>query len=169
MKLYGWLILLSVLLTACINEKEPVIPEQYALEAGDALPAFSISNGTSVFESPAGFKGKKGLIIFFTVTCSDCREAFPDMQQLYDNYAADESVVVLYIARGQTEEEVSDYFDANNYTMDFYCDPDRDVYALFASQTIPRVFVSNENQLLILTQTEEVVPEPIMQALDSGK
>ena len=167
MKLYGWLFALLSLLTACINEKEEVIDEPYALETGDAVPAFSISNSTSVFEAPAGLKGKKGLIIFFTVTCPDCQEAFPDMQQLYDKYATDESVVVLYIARGQTEKEVADYFNAKGYSMDFYCDLNREVYALFASQTIPRVFVCNENQILILTQTEEVSHESIMHSRDS--
>ena len=54
MKLYGWLFALLSSLTACINEKEEVIDEPYALETGDAGPAFSSSNSTSVYEAPAG-------------------------------------------------------------------------------------------------------------------
>lgn len=64
-------------LTACIHEELP--PEGgFALEEGDPLPEFSISNPDGTV-SKKDLENKFALIIFFSTTCSDCQKAFPDI------------------------------------------------------------------------------------------
>lgn len=144
--------LLSI--TACIHEELP--PEGgFALEEGDPLPEFSISNPDGTV-SKKDLENKFALIIFFSTTCSDCQKAFPDISTLYHTYKDDPSVCVLLIARGETEEQVAAYFREHQYNMKFFADPDLNVYSLFADNTIPRVFLADKDGTIILTQTEKV-------------
>ena len=141
-------------LTACIHEELP--PEGgFALEEGDPLPEFSISNPDGTV-SKKDLGNKFALIIFFSTTCSDRQKAFPDISTLYHTYKDDLSVCVLLIARGETEEQVAAYFREHQYNMKFFADPDLNVYSLFADNTIPRVFLAGKDGTIILTQTEKV-------------
>ncbi len=63
---------------------------------------------------------------------------------------------MLLIARDETEEEVTTYFRKHQYDMEFFADPHRKVYSLFAGNTIPRVFLAGKDGTIILTQTEKV-------------
>ena len=63
---------------------------------------------------------------------------------------------MLLIARNETEDQVTAYFREHQYDMDFFADPDRKVYSLFADNTIPRVFLAGKDGTIILTQTEKV-------------
>ena len=92
-------------LTACIREDLPA--GSFALEKGDLLPEFSISNPDGTV-SNKDLENKFALIIFFSTTCSDCQKAFPDISTLYHTYKDDPSVCVLLIARGETEEQHAD-------------------------------------------------------------
>ena len=94
-------------LTACIREDLPA--GSFALEKGDLLPEFSISNPDGTV-SNKDLENKFALIIFFSTTCSDCREAFPDISTLYNTYKDNPSVRILLIARNETEEQVTAYF-----------------------------------------------------------
>lgn len=159
-------LLLFFIFLSCIKEDIPQ-PSDFALQAGDRLPSFTLSNRNGTVRSTQDLENKMALIIFFTTTCGDCRNAFPDIQSLYDRYKADPSVRLLLIARGQKEEEVSVWFREQNYTMEFYADPEEKVYSLFADNTIPRVFLSNTDQTIILTQTEKVDKDEIIQSIIS--
>lgn len=160
-----WLSYIFVLLslTACIREELPPA-EGVALEVGDPLPEFSLSNPEGTVSSKE-LGNRFALIIFFSTGCSDCRRAFPDISALYHTYKENPSVCLLLIARGETEEQVAAYFREHRYDMPFFADPDRKVYSLFADHTIPRVFLAGKNGTIILTQTEKVEPEEIYAAI----
>lgn len=149
-------------LTACIHEDVPPAGD-FALEEGDLLPEFSISNPNGTV-SRKDLENKSALIIFFSTTCPDCQNAFPDISTLYHTYKDNPSIRVLLIARGETEEQVTTYFQEHQYDMEFFADPDRKVYFLFADNTIPRVFLADKDGTIILTQTEKVDPEEIYAA-----
>lgn len=153
-------------LTACIREDLPA--GSFALEEGGVLPEFSISNPYGTV-SNKDLENKSTLIIFFSTTCSDCRKAFPDISTLYDVYKDDPSVCVLLIARDETEEQVTAYFREHQYDMDFFADPDRKVYSLFADSAIPRVFLAGKDGTIILTQTEKVDTEEIKAAISKQR
>ena len=144
---------------ACVREDVPS-SGSFALKEGDPLPAFSISNQNGTI-SVNDLKGKTVLIIFFSTSCRDCQQAFPDINALYKEYEDNPSVRVLLIARDETEEQVSAYFREHSYDMEFFTDPERKVYSLFADNTIPRVFLADKNGTIILTQTEKVDADEI--------
>lgn len=150
-------------LTACIHEDLPTEGD-FALGEGDSLPGFSISNPNGTV-SNKDLKDKFALIIFFSTTCSDCRVAFPEISTLYNVYKDDPSVRVLLIARSETEEQVTAYFREHQYDMEFFADPDRKVYSLFADNTIPRVFLAGKDGTIILTHTEKVDAREIRAAI----
>ena len=150
-------------LAACIREDVPSA-DGFALAEGNPLPEFSISNPYGTV-SKKDLENKFALIIFFSTTCSDCRKAFPDIYALYNVYKNDPSVRVLLIARSETEEQVAAYFREQQYDMEFFADPDRKTYSLFADNTIPRVFLAGKDGTLILTQTEKVDAEEIKAAI----
>lgn len=141
-------------LTACIREDLPPTND-FALQEGDPLPEFNISNPNGTVSNKY-FENKFVLVIFFSTTCSDCQKALPDISTLYNTYKSKSSVCVLLIARDETEEEVTTYFRKHQYDMEFFADPHRKVYSLFAGNTIPRVFLAGKDGTIILTQTEKV-------------
>ena len=144
---------------ACVREDVPS-SGSFALKEGDPLPAFSIANRHETI-SVNDLKGKTVLIIFFSTTCRDCQQAFPDINALYKEYEDNPSVRVLLIARDETEEQASAYFRKHDFDMEFFPDPERKVYSLFAGNTIPRVFLADKNGTIILTQTEKVDADEI--------
>lgn len=144
---------------ACVREDAPS-SGSFALKEGDPLPPFSIANQQETV-SANDLKDKTALIIFFSTTCRDCQQAFPDIAVLYKEYKDSPSVRVLLIARDETEEQVSAYFREHSYDMEFFADPQRKVYSLFADNTIPRVFLADQTGTIILTQTEKVDTEEI--------
>lgn len=142
-------------LTACIRDDQPS-QDSFALKTGDPLPFFTLSSGSDEKFSSEELKNKYALIIFFSTTCSDCVNAFPEIADLYHTYENDSSVQVLLIARDETQEQVAAYFTRHQYEMAFYTDPNRKVYSLFADNTIPRLFLADKNGTIILTQTEKI-------------
>ena len=146
-------------LLACIREDVPS-SDDFALKEGDPLPLFSISNHKEAV-STGDLKNKFVLVIFFSTTCKDCRQAFPAISTLYNHYKDNPSIRLLLIARDETEEQVAAYFREQDYDMDYFADPQRKVYSLFADATIPRVFLADRTGTIILTQTEEVNTEEI--------
>lgn len=146
-------------LSACIREDVPP-SDGFALKEGDPLPRFSISNSKETV-SPGDMKNKLVLIIFFSTSCKDCRQAFPAISTLYNSYKDNPSIRLLLIARDETEEQVAAYFREQDYDLDYFADPQRKVYSLFADATIPRVFLADRTGTIILTQTEEVDAEEI--------
>lgn len=149
-----------LLLTACIRDDQPS-QDSFALKTGDPLPIFTLSSGSGERFSSEELKNKYALIIFFSTTCSDCMNSFPEISALYHTYENNSSVQVLLIARDETQEQVSAYFMKHQYKMEFYTDPNRKVYSLFADNTIPRLFLADKNGTIILTQTEKIDAQEI--------
>lgn len=165
MKYYILILLELLLFCSCIKDDNPTDDKHFELTAGDKLPSFTLINSKDTLLSEIALKDKKSIIIFFSTTCGDCQRAFPEIQRLYNFFREDNEVCVVLIARSQTEAIVQEYLDQNSYDFTFYPDPERKVYALFADQTIPRVFVVNKQQIISLTQTEIVEAKTIIEAL----
>lgn len=113
---------------------------------GQSLPCFCVrmSDGTSV--SPATLAGQTAVIVFFSTECPDCREEFPVLQQLYQEYAA--TVAFVCIGRDETSDVVADYWEKHNLSLPYSPQQDREVYNRFALHTIPRIYVVDANGLV---------------------
>lgn len=152
------------LLSSCIKE-EVSGGHSYALAEGDRLPPFSLTNEKETVHS-ARLQKQIALLIFFNTTCSDCKQAFPAIYSLYKRYEKEEAVAVVLIARDQSDTEVKEFFTEQHYEMDFFTDPDRKVYALFASETIPRLFLTEKGGKIVTVQAEAIDADVITRKID---
>lgn len=142
-------------LQGCINDEEP---QGITLKPGDSLPVFSVtlSDGTTV--SNTTLIGKVGVIVFFNTGCSDCRKELPVIQQLWDELQDNPEVVIALIAREESKSEIEEYWLANNLTMPFSPQDNREIYSLFAPSVIPRVFISNPAGIITFSSGDADMP-----------
>lgn len=153
-----------LLASSCIKD-EAENNGDFSLQAGNYLPAFSITNGDGQL-STNNLTGKVSLIVFFNTTCKDCQRAFPAIQEIYWEYKDHLGFKMILIAREQTEAEVNTYFTEHSYSMPFFTDKDRKVYALFADNTIPRFFLSGKDKKIIMTQATTLDKRKLTKQID---
>lgn len=132
------LLLAATALAGCIKEGTP---EGTELGAGDALPEFSIYMNDGSVLGTADLEGKVSLIMFFHTGCPDCREELPAVQQIYDTYGKD--IVLCCISREEGAEEIASYWTSQGLTLPWSAQTDRQVYNLFASLGVPRIYISS--------------------------
>ena len=131
--------------SGCISENEPKGP---SLTVGDPLPVFSVLMNNGSIVSNESLKGKVSVIIFFNTNCSDCRKELPIIQQLWETYRENQGVEVVTISREESEKEILTYWKENSLTLPFSPQETREIYSLFASSIIPRIFIANPEGII---------------------
>ncbi|MDR2039355.1 MAG: TlpA family protein disulfide reductase [Bacteroidales bacterium] len=133
--------------TSCISDKDDKDTKN-DVRIDDHIPVFEIKNEERSLKSPDDFQGKKTLLVFFTTTCSDCRREMPFAEYAYRQLGS-QGLNVVTIGRGETREAVDDFWKKLDLSMPYFLDSDRKVFDLFASQTIPRLYLVNENGIVV--------------------
>lgn len=138
---------------SCIREGGPG-PDPVSV--GDRLPDFSVimSDGSEV--NTSSLAGKVSCIVFFHTGCPDCRSILPDIQRLYDIYSGE--VEFVCISREEPESLIAPFWDSEGLTMPFSPQEDRTVYSLFASERIPRVYISDRDRTVRYVFSDSPVP-----------
>lgn len=147
--------LIAFLLPGCVTE-EPT--RTWSLGKGDSLPAFSITDLNGNVIDSSSFSKKRGVIIFFSVTCSDCLRELPRLEEAYREYLSSEggkNLEVICISRDSDISEVRNFILEHDITMPVAVDKGREVYELFASSGVPRVYIV-ENGIIIDSYLEEI-------------
>ena len=139
----------------CIND-EP--QKGAALGVGDPLPPFSVAMSNGENFSTQSFIGKIGVIVFFNTGCKDCRQELPEIEKLWQEYKDNESVLIIPIAREESEREIKNYWEANDFKMPFSPQENREVYSLFATSIIPRIFISNHQGIIVFSSDDTDMP-----------
>lgn len=165
----GWI--LTFVLHGCIVERETIpLTEEY-IQVGDRLPYFSLqmSDGTQL--STSDLEGKVSIIMFFTTECSDCRKELPVVQRVYDSYRKDSTVQFVCISREQSIEVVQEYWDRQNLTLPFSPQEDRAIYELFASNLVPRIYISNPdmNVCFMFTDSPLATESDLFSAIEEAR
>ena len=133
------LLCIAALLVSCIKEKQTGAD----LAVGDRIPEFSVKlNDGSMVHSSSLNEGIS-CIMFFTTACPDCQNTLPQMQMLYDEYAA-KGVRFLLVSREDGDSAVASYWASNGLTMPYSAQNDRSVYELFAKTRVPRVYINKD-------------------------
>jgi peroxiredoxin len=110
------------------------------VKIGDKIPSFTVPGIDGEFSS-SEFIGKKSILVFFQTTCPDCQRELPVIEQLWNSVKNDDGILVVTIARAQTEATVGAYWASEGFTMPWYYDIDKSVYSLFADSYVPRIYV----------------------------
>ena len=109
---------------------------------GDRVPSFEVSmtNGTTLRSDD--LSGKVVLITLWASWCPSCRKEFSAIGKgAFKGLLENENFVWLPIAREENVATVKLWFEKKGYNFVSGCDADRSIYALFATQEIPRNIV----------------------------
>jgi peroxiredoxin len=124
---------------SCLNDDDSSSNNREIVKVGDVVPEFSLIGVNGDMISSASLRGQYYLLNFFDTGCKDCQKEFPVLQQIYDKYKGDLSV--LNVPRSQTADEVSAYWSKEGLTMPYYTATDKSLYYKFATMGIPRTYI----------------------------
>jgi peroxiredoxin len=129
----------------CLAQEETTL-----VKIGGQIPEFNYETSPGLTKSISELKGKTVLITFFATWCGPCRKELPHIQSdIYSKYKKNANFELLIFGREHSWEEVNKFKDENKFSMPFYPDPERKIYAKFAGQYIPRNFlISPEGKIL---------------------
>lgn len=149
-----------IIFASCVTDDEP---DNSGVSVGDPLPHFSVTLDDGTHVSDVSLKGKVAVIELFNTSCQDCRRSFPVMQQLYEWSREEDDIFVFAIARDEDHTSVAGYWHDNDLTIPFSPQPDRQVYNLFATSGIPRIFIADKTGVVTAAFAPE--DEPTLQTL----
>lgn len=124
------------------------------------------------------YKGKVIFLNFWGTWCPPCRAEMPDIQKLYEEYAAqgeDAEVVILGAAApgmGQegTEEEITQFMRENGYTYPVLMDTDWEMFTWYGITSFPTTFMIDRDGNIFGyvpgQMTEEIMRSIIDQTLE---
>lgn len=143
-------------LFSCITDGDDDDRGDFALIPGDALPQFSVrmSDGETTLNTQS-LSGKVGVIVFFHTDCPDCRKELPVVQRVYDAYKDNPEVLLFGISRSQSASSVLDYWKEHSFTLPYSAQEDDAVFSLFASRTIPRIFITDKEGIIRASHTDD--------------
>lgn len=149
------MVMVTVLIQGCVADKEP---DGASLEPGDSLPQFSLTLSTGQYVDTQTLIGKLGIIIFFNTNCRDCQKELPVINDLWERYRYKNEVIILAVSREEGEEEIKEYWEANNLTMPYSAQKNREIYSLFAKNIIPRIYISDFSGKIIFMSDDSDLP-----------
>ena len=125
--------------------------ETTLVKVGDTIPAFSVKTvdgETVTLPSP----GKVVLINFFATWCGPCQLELPHIEQIWLNLKHDDHFRLVVVGREETPETVRNYCQQHRFSFPVGADPEREIYSLFAKESIPRtIVVSPEGRVVYST------------------
>lgn len=161
----GLVILLSILFS-CIKEDKPDSDIISYVKEGDAVPVFTVSDGVGGSFSSEDFIGKRTLLVLFHTGCEDCQRELPKVNNVWQQVQNEPNIQVITIARQEERTSIEKYWGEKNFTLPFFLDPDRAIFSLFASSTIPRLYIIDANGLITWMAIETLGKTTEMQLLE---
>ncbi len=117
---------------------------------GDRMPSFEVSMTDGTTLRPEELNGKVVLITLWASWCPSCRREFSAIGKgAFKGLLENENFVWLPIAREENAATVKVWFDKKGYDFVSGSDADRSIYALFATQEIPRNIVVDEGGTIV--------------------
>ena len=116
----------------------------------DRMPSFEVqmTNGTTLRSEE--LNGKVVLITLWASWCPSCRKEFSAINKgAFEGLLQNEDFVWLPIAREENVATVKLWFEQKGYNFVSGCDADRAIYALFATQEIPRNIVVDRSGTIV--------------------
>ncbi|WP_430972229.1 TlpA family protein disulfide reductase [Sunxiuqinia rutila] len=131
-------------------------PEDKAslVHVGQQVPAFTYTNAEGMEKSVSELKGQVVMVTFFATWCGPCLKELPHIQQdIFEKYQDNPKFTLLVIGREHSKEELAAFKVEKDFSLDFIADPERQVYAKFAKQFIPRNYLIDRDGKIIYSST----------------
>lgn len=163
MKQYIFSLIIVCLFTSCLGKLETTNPTDI-ITVGQKLPNFEVvlSNGTTL--TSGMLQGKPAIIVFFNTGCRDCQRELPLIQQLYEEDAT-HAANFLCISRNEGNASIEAYWERNGLTLPYSAQEDKTVYNLFATSSIPRVYIADSSGTVRYAYVEKVDLKTLREAL----
>jgi len=147
MKKQLFIIALSIL---AIGAKAQVKDTTTLVKTGDQAPAFYFSISKDKTAQLSDYRGKIVMLNFWATWCPPCRAEFPRVQaEICDKYKDNPKFALLAFAREEGWDKVLPFKATNKYTFAMLPDEKRAIFKLFATQSIPRSIVLDEEGKII--------------------
>ena len=146
-------LLMAFMLVGCTidtHEDDPDPDESSLVRVGDRLPSFSVdyltSDGTGVFST--GRLTGRTVIVFFHTSCSDCQRELPELNDYYLRHRTEPGFQMVAIAREEGQESIAAFWQEKQLSIPYSPQVDRRIFNLFATQTIPRVYICSSEGIV---------------------
>jgi len=162
LRMYFLLLAGCLWLAACFSEEETAGSAEI-VKPGDALPDFRVTTTGGWEVSPAALRGRPTVLVFFNTTCADCRRELPVVQEVYEETGGGAAFVC--IGREEEAATVEKFWADNGLTLPCAPQAGREVYALFARRTIPRLYVADARGIVRSVFVESVSKSKLLEAI----
>lgn len=153
-----WFTSFMLLLACCLAVSGCIIDNvKENIRVGDTLPEFEVSMSDGSVVNGRSLSGNVSVVMFFHTSCPDCQKTLPVMQDIYDEYALN-GVVFALVSREESEDYIRAFWALNGLEMPFSAQEDKDIYSMFASSGIPRIYISDKNRTVRYVFTDDPVP-----------
>ena len=125
------------------DDVEKISDDDNLVNVGDPLPAFTLVMDDGRQLTTDSLRGKPSLIVLFNTACPDCQRELPLLDRRFLEHGSDTTFVA--ISREQSQDAVSAYWREHDLHLPFSAQADRTIYALFARQGIPRIYISDSH------------------------
>ena len=158
------MILMGLLMfTGKMNEVSGYLSEASAAEDSEendvgteetAVPAidFELTDQYGETHTLADYEGKTIFLNFWATWCPPCRAEMPDIQKLYEEYAAagDDSVVIIGVAAPgyggeKSAEEIAAFLEENGYTYPVLMDEGGELFLRYGVYSYPTTFMIDKD------------------------
>lgn len=117
---------------------------------GENVPQFSFEIERGKTANINDYKGKLILINLFATWCPPCNTELPLVQkQIWDKYSNNPGFAFFVFGREEGWDKLEPYKKAKGFTFPILPDVDRGIFSKFATQSIPRNIVIDQNGKII--------------------
>ena len=126
--------------------------ETTLVKVGDTIPEMSfetIDGDTVSLPSP----GQVVLINFFATWCGPCQMELPHIEKIWSDLRNADHFKLVVVGREETVETVRAYRQEHGFSFPMAADPQREIYSLFANESIPRTLVVSPAGQVVYSKT----------------
>ena len=111
------------------------------VKVGSEVPEFKVKMFDGQTIDIKELRGKVVLLNFWATWCPPCRMELSKVQKEIIDRFQDKDFVFLPISRQDSYDKIKTFREQTGHTFPMGMDPDRKIYSLFATASIPRNFV----------------------------
>ncbi|MNJ93930.1 Thiol-disulfide oxidoreductase ResA [compost metagenome] len=117
---------------------------------GESVPKFSFEIERGKTANIDDYKGKLILINLFATWCPPCNTELPLVQkQIWEKYSNNPDFAFFVFGREEGWDKLEPFKKAKGFTFPILPDVDRSIFSKFATQSIPRNIIIDQNGKII--------------------